>query len=119
MLDQSPFCGASDSDYPCFGLGVTLSMGFKARVVLLPACLHAVILRVTSGATPAFSTNMDVHCISVFTAGPLPHIPHASRGGWAAVGYGPSLSAEARSSSEHAITEPCRPADLTYSPVRG
>ena len=26
--------------------------------------------RVTSGATPAFSTNRGVHCISVYTAGP-------------------------------------------------
>ena len=30
--------------------------------------LHAVILKVTTGVTPAFSTNMGVHCISVYTA---------------------------------------------------
>ena len=33
-------------------------------------CLCAVNPRVTSGATPAFSTNSGVHCISVYTAGP-------------------------------------------------
>ena len=33
-------------------------------------CLHAVNLRVMFGATPAFSTNRGVHCISVYTAGP-------------------------------------------------
>ena len=32
LLDQGPFCGATDC--PCFGLRVTLHMGFKARVVL-------------------------------------------------------------------------------------
>ena len=36
-------------------------------------CLHAVNLRVTSGATPAFSTNRGVHCISMYTAGPPSH----------------------------------------------
>ena len=35
LLDQGPFCRATDC--PCFGLCVTLPMGFKARVVLLPA----------------------------------------------------------------------------------
>ena len=30
------------------------------------SCLHAVILKVTTGATSAFSTNMGVHCISVY-----------------------------------------------------
>ena len=33
-------------------------------------CLYAVNLRVTSGATAAFSTNRGVHCISMCTAGP-------------------------------------------------
>ena len=33
-------------------LRVALPMGFKARVVLSLTCLRAVILRVTSGATP-------------------------------------------------------------------
>ena len=32
------------------------------------SCLRAVIPKVTSGATPAFSTNRGVHCISVYTA---------------------------------------------------
>ena len=32
------------------------------------SCLHAVILKVTTGATPAFSTNRGVHCISMYTA---------------------------------------------------
>ena len=46
-------------------------MGFKSRVDILActlSCLHAVILKVTSGATPAFSTNMGVHCIGMYTA---------------------------------------------------
>ena len=49
---------------------MTLPMGFKVRAVLLPALLIAcmqllaVDLRVTSGATPAFSTNRDVRCIT-------------------------------------------------------
>ena len=32
------------------------------------SCLRTVIPKVTSGATPAFSTNRGVHCISVYTA---------------------------------------------------
>ena len=31
-------------------------------------CLRAVIPKVTSGATPAFSTNRGVHCVSVYVA---------------------------------------------------
>ena len=51
---------------PYFGLRVTFPTGFKARVVLsyILTCLHAVDLRVTSGATPAFSTTRGVHCIN-------------------------------------------------------
>ena len=72
LLDQGPFCGATDCPY--FGLCVTLPMGFKARGGSLACtliCLHAVNLRVTSGATPAFSNNRGVHCIGgVYTTGP-------------------------------------------------
>ena len=54
---------------PYFGLHVTPPIGFKARVVLSPvdtlACLHVMILRVTSGATPAFSTCWSVRCKSM------------------------------------------------------
>ena len=71
LLDQGPFLGATD--YPFFGLRVTLSMGFKARVVLSPAHLLACMWW-TQGSclvlTPAFSTNRGVHCISKYTAGP-------------------------------------------------
>ena len=46
FLDQAPFCWTTD--YPCFGLRVTLPIGFGARVVLwcaiLLASLHMVIL---------------------------------------------------------------------------
>ena len=41
LLDQGPFCGATDC--PCFGLCVTLPMGFKSRVVLSPAHVLACI----------------------------------------------------------------------------
>ena len=33
-----------------------------------PECLCGVILKVVSGATPAFSTNKGVHCVSVYAA---------------------------------------------------
>ena len=42
------------------------------------SCLHAVILKVTSGATPAFSTNRGVHCISVYTAWLARLLSHSS-----------------------------------------
>ena len=32
------------------------------------SCLRGVILKVTTGVTPAFSTNKGVHCISMYTA---------------------------------------------------
>ena len=67
FLGQGPFCRATDCPY--FGLHVTFPMGFKARVVLLHACLCTVNLQVMSGATPPFSTNMGVHCISVYISG--------------------------------------------------
>ena len=56
---------------PVLDFRVSFLMGFKSRVDILPAlfsCLHAVILKVMSGATPAFSTNRGVHCISVYMA---------------------------------------------------
>ena len=51
---------------------MTVPMGFKAMVVLSPAsslttCLCVVNVRVMSSATPAFSTNMDVHCTTMYS----------------------------------------------------
>ena len=68
LLDQGPVCGATDCS--CFGLHVSFLMGFKSRVDLActHSCLRAVIPKVTSGATSAFSTNKGVHCITVYTA---------------------------------------------------
>ena len=43
--------------------GFQSQSGYLARTL---SCLRAVILKVTSGATPAFSTNRGVHCISVY-----------------------------------------------------
>ena len=41
------------------------------------SCLRAVILKVTYGATPAFSANRGVHCISVYMAWQPSHFdPH-------------------------------------------
>ena len=61
-------------------------MGFKARLVLLPAlCLHAVNLRVTSDATSSFSTNRVYTEKSCIQQTHLPDIPHASSGGQVAV----------------------------------
>ena len=37
LVREGPFCRTTDCTY--FGLYMTLPMGFKARVVLLPACL--------------------------------------------------------------------------------
>ena len=45
--------------------GFQIQSGYLACTL---SCLHAVILKVTSGATPAFSTNRGVHCISMYTA---------------------------------------------------
>ena len=45
--------------------GFQIQSGYLACTL---SCLHAVILKVTSGVTPAFSTNRGVHCISVYTA---------------------------------------------------
>ena len=61
-------------------------------------CLHMVNLRATPGATPAFSTNTLYN--HVYNR----DIPHASRGGQAAVGYIPRQSVDALSSSEHSTT---------------
>ena len=45
--------------------GFQIQSGYLACTL---SCLHAVILKVTSGVTPAFSTNRGVHCISVYMA---------------------------------------------------
>ena len=103
------FVGATDC--PCFGLCVTLPMGFKARVVLLTytlTSLHAVNLRVMSGATTVFSTNRGVHCISVYTAGPPsrhPLMQAVESRQWWMLTFGSSeiRSCAARSTSESAI----------------
>ena len=60
LLDKCPFCGATDCS--CFGL----PHGFQSQrgsLACTLSCLCAVILKVTTGATPAFSTNRSVHCI--------------------------------------------------------
>ena len=47
--------------------------GFQSQggsLICTLTCLHVMNLRVTSGATPAFSTNRGVHCVSLCTAGP-------------------------------------------------
>ena len=62
LLDKGPFCGPTD--YPYFGLCVTIHMGFKARMVLSPALLLS--CTEPTGATPAFFTNRGVHCIVTF-----------------------------------------------------
>ena len=63
-LDQGPFCGATDCSC-VLPHGFQIQSGYLACTL---SCLHAVILKVTSGVTPAFSTNRGVHCISVYTA---------------------------------------------------
>ena len=45
--------------------GFQIQSGYLACTL---SCLHAVILKVTTGATPAFSTNRGVHCISMYMA---------------------------------------------------
>ena len=52
--------------------GFQIQSGYLACTL---SCLHAVILKVTSGATPAFSTNRGVHCISVYMAWQLITFP--------------------------------------------
>ena len=80
FLDQGPFCGATDCS--CFGLGAcVLPHGFQSQSGYLTctrSCLCAVILKVTTGATLAFSTNRDVHCISMYTACLARLLSHAS-----------------------------------------
>ena len=44
--------------------GFQIQSGYLACIL---SCLCAVILKVTTGVTPAFSTNRGVHCISVYT----------------------------------------------------
>ena len=45
--------------------GFQIQSGYLACTL---SCLHAVILKVMSGVTPAFSTNRGVHCISMYMA---------------------------------------------------
>ena len=52
-------------DFVCPLHGFQIQSGYLACTL---SCLRAVILKVTTGATPAFSTNRGVHCISVYTA---------------------------------------------------
>ena len=65
LLDEGPFCGPTDCPY--FGLNGTVPMGFKSRVVLLPAltCLHVLNLSIMSGAIPAYVG--CVHCTVDYT----------------------------------------------------
>ena len=54
-----------------FWTSCVLPYGFQIQSGYLACtlpCLHAVILKVTSGATPTFSTNRGEHCISVYMA---------------------------------------------------
>ena len=52
--------------------GFQIQSGYLACTL---SCLHAVILKVMSGVTPAFSTNRGVHCISMYTAWQLVTFP--------------------------------------------
>ena len=52
--------------------GFQIQSGYLACTL---SCLHAVILKVTSGVTPAFSTNRGVHCISMYMAWQLVTFP--------------------------------------------
>ena len=52
--------------------GFQIQSGYLACTL---SCLHAVILKVTSGVTPAFSTNRGVHCISMYMAWRLVMFP--------------------------------------------
>ena len=45
--------------------GFQIQSGYLACTL---SCFHAVILKVMSGVTPAFSTNRGAHCISVYMA---------------------------------------------------
>ena len=61
-----------------FWTSCVLRHGFQSQSGYLActlSCLHAVILKVTSGATPAFSTNRGVHCISMYMAWRLVMFP--------------------------------------------
>ena len=63
-----------------FWTSCVLPHGFQIRrgsLACTHSCLRAVISKVTSGVTPAFSTNRGEHCISVYTAWQLSHFdPH-------------------------------------------
>ena len=54
-------------------MGVSEHSGLLTCCTSTLACLCVVILRVTSGATPAFSSNSGIHYKSVYTASHLPH----------------------------------------------
>ena len=59
--------------FPLFLTSCNPSHGFQSQggsLTCTLTCLCTVNLRVTSGATPAFSTNRGVHCISMCTASP-------------------------------------------------
>ena len=56
--------------------GFQIRSGYLAACTL--SCLCAVILKVTTGATPAFSTNRGVRCISMYMAWLARLLSHAS-----------------------------------------
>ena len=51
-----------------FWTSCVLPHGFQIQSGYLACTLSYLILKVTTGATPTFSTNRGVHCISVYTA---------------------------------------------------
>ena len=73
FLHQGPFCGVSDCGVHWLPQFCTLCdppHGFQSQggsLACILTCLHVVNVRVTSGATPAFSTNRGEHYISSYT----------------------------------------------------
>ena len=64
-----------------FWISCVLPHGFQIQSGYLActlSCLHAMILKVTTGVTPAFSTNSGVHCINMYTAWLTRLLSHAS-----------------------------------------
>ena len=64
LLDKCPFLWSHW--LLLFWTSCVLPHGFQSQSGSLTctlSCLHAVILKVTNGVTPAFSTNRSVHCI--------------------------------------------------------
>ena len=84
LLDQGPFCGATDRPY--FGLHMWCPpWALKPEwFSCLLSYLCVVNLSVISGAAPPFSINAGVHCVSVCTAGSPSRHPSCqqNRGGW-------------------------------------